>query len=144
MSLHTADDQVIEKSLLKCLTVLTSAIKQIKVLSGIRDEAVQDFTTRRNTIMPGKSNKEDIISELTSMKNIGKEMARKLMAVDIISPEMLKQAGAKQSFLKIKQIYPNVCLVHLYVLQGAIDNVDFNSLSKQMKDELKEFSDNFK
>lgn len=84
------------------------------------------------------------MSELTSMRNIGKEMSKKLLTAGITSPEMLKQMGAKQAFLKIKAIYPNVCLVHLYTLQGAIENVDFNCLSEQMKEDLKEFSDTFK
>lgn len=82
--------------------------------------------------------------ELTSMKNIGKEISRKLLAVGISSPEMLNNTGAKQAFIKMKEMYPEVCLVHLYSLQAAIENVDFNCLSKQMKDDLKKFSDTLK
>ena len=33
------------------------------------------------------------------------------------------------------------CLVHLYALEGAIMNVEFNSLSEDKKKELKAFSD---
>lgn len=84
------------------------------------------------------------MAELTSMKNIGKEISSKLLSVGISSPEMLNQTGAKQAFRKIKDMYPEVCLVHLYALQGAIENVDFNCLSKQMKDDLKKFSDTIK
>lgn len=32
-----------------------------------------------------------------------------------------------------------VCLVHLYTLEGAICNTEFNCLSKEKKAELKEF-----
>lgn len=81
------------------------------------------------------------MSELTSMMNIGKEMARKLISVGIESSEKLIEAGAKGAFLKLKQKYPNVCLVHLYTLEGAIHNIEFNSLSEDKKRELKEFSD---
>ena len=81
------------------------------------------------------------MSELTEMMNIGKEMAKKLTAIGIDSSEKLIQAGAKQAFLQLKQEYPNVCLVHLYALEGAICNTEFNSLSKEKKKELKEFSD---
>lgn len=81
------------------------------------------------------------MSELTSMRNIGKEMAKKLTKVGIDSSEELIRMGAKQAFLKLKQAYPNVCLVHLYTLEGAIDNTDFNSLSEDTKKELKEFND---
>jgi len=81
------------------------------------------------------------MAELTSMKNIGKEMAKKLASVGIESSEELIEAGAKDAFLRLKQKYPNVCLVHLYTLEGAIHNTEFNSLSDDKKKELKEFSD---
>lgn len=79
--------------------------------------------------------------ELTSMRNIGKEMERKLTTVGIDSPEKLVEAGAKQAFLQLKERYPNVCLVHLYTLEGAIHDVEYNRLSEDKKRELKEFSD---
>lgn len=81
------------------------------------------------------------MAELTSMKNIGREMARKLTTVGIDSSEKLIEAGAKQAFLKLKQTYPQVCLVHLYTLEGAIHNIEFNNLAEDKKKELKEFSD---
>ena len=81
------------------------------------------------------------MAELTSMMNIGKEMASKLDSVGIHSAEELVRLGAEQAFLKVKRRYPNVCLVHLYALEGAVCNVEFNSLSEGRKRELKEFSD---
>lgn len=81
------------------------------------------------------------MAELTSMMNIGKEMARKLTTVGIDSSEKLIETGSKQAFLKLKEAYPQVCLVHLYTLEGAIRNTEFNSLSEDTKKELKEFSD---
>ena len=81
------------------------------------------------------------MSELTNMMNSGKEMAKKLKTVGIDSSEKLIQTGSKQAFLQLKQEYPNVCLVHLYTLEGAITNVEFNCLSEEKKKELKEFSD---
>lgn len=81
------------------------------------------------------------MSELTSMMNIGKEMEKKLKSVGIDSSEKLNEIGAKQAFLKLKEVYPQVCLVHLYTLQGAISNIEFNNLSEDKKKELKEFSD---
>ena len=81
------------------------------------------------------------MAELTSMMNIGKEMARKLDSVGIGSAEELVRLGAEQAFLKVKERYPNVCLVHLYALEGAVCNVEFHSLSEGRKRELKEFSD---
>lgn len=68
-------------------------------------------------------------------------MAGKLTAVGIDSPERLMEAGAKQAFVKLKEAYPNVCLVHLYALEGAVRNMEFNALSEETKKDLKEFSD---
>ena len=81
------------------------------------------------------------MSELTSMMNIGKEMEKKLTTIGIDSPEKLIALGSKQAFVKLKQAYPNVCLVHLYTLEGAICNTEYNCLSEDKKKELKEFSD---
>ena len=81
------------------------------------------------------------MTELTSMMNIGSEMAKKLTSVGIDSPEKLIETGSKQAFFKLKEAYPSVCLVHLYALEGAICNTEFNSLSEDTKKELKEFSD---
>jgi len=41
----------------------------------------------------------------------------------------------------LKEKYPKVCLVHLYALEGAIQNMEFNRLPEETKKELKEFSD---
>ena len=81
------------------------------------------------------------MAELISMMNIGKEMAKRLDSVGIGSAEELVRSGAEQAFLKLKERYPNVFLVHLYALEGAVCNVEFNSLPKGRKRELKEYSD---
>lgn len=81
------------------------------------------------------------MSDLTSMRNIGREMARKLTVVGIDSSEKLVEAGAKQAFFQLKEVYPQVCLVHLYALEGAIQNMEYNCLSKETKKDLKAFCD---
>ena len=63
------------------------------------------------------------MSELTSMINIGKEMAKKLTSVGIESSEKLIEVGAKEAFLRLKQRYPNVCLVHLYTLELSLIHI---------------------
>lgn len=82
--------------------------------------------------------------ELTEMKNIGVEMKRKLNQVGINSAEELSEVGSKEAFVRLKVAYPEVCLVHLYVLQGAIIDCEYNMLSEAVKTELKAFSDQFK
>ena len=81
------------------------------------------------------------MSDLTSLGNIGTEMARKLTAVGIDSAEKLVETGSKQAFFQLKEVFPQVCLVHLYTLEGAITSTDYNRLSEEKKKELKEFSD---
>ncbi len=82
--------------------------------------------------------------ELTNMKNIGKELAKKLTAVGIDSPEQLNAFGSKEAFIRLKEAFPQVCLVHLYALEGAIHNTALHCLSKSQKEELKRFSDSLK
>ena len=75
------------------------------------------------------------------MMNIGSEMKKKLLSVGISTAEELIFTGSKEAFSRLKKAYPNVCLVHLYTLEGAITNTEYNSLSTDKKRELKEFSD---
>lgn len=84
------------------------------------------------------------MAELTSMMNIGREMSRKLKSVGIDSCEALIESGAKRAFIRLKAAYPNACLVHLYVLEGAVRNTEFNNLSEDTKKDLKLFSDSLK
>ncbi len=84
------------------------------------------------------------MADLTSMRNIGAEMARKLTSVGVDTPEKLTQLGAEQVFFQMKARYPEVCLVHLYTLEGAIHDIPYNALSERRKKELKEFSDGLK
>lgn len=79
------------------------------------------------------------MAELTSMKNIGKELERKLNTIGIDSAEKLIASGARQTFLSLKERYPQVCLVHFYALEGAISNTEFNKLPENKKQELEEF-----
>lgn len=84
------------------------------------------------------------MAELTLMRNIGKEMEKKLKSVGICSAEELLETGSEEAFIRLKMRYPNVCLVHLYTLQGAIDDIEYNQLSDKVKNRLKSFSDSFK
>ena len=81
------------------------------------------------------------MAELASMMNLGKEMDRKLRSVGIDCAEELMAVGAKEAYRRLKALYPNVCLVHLYALEGAVRGVDFNALPPETKADLKAFSD---
>ncbi|MCI9016044.1 MAG: TfoX/Sxy family protein [Clostridia bacterium] len=84
------------------------------------------------------------MSDLTSLKNIGKEMERKLKSIGINSPDELKKIGSKDAFFRLKLRYPEICLVHLYTLQGAVDDMEYNQLPEEMKKDLKKFTDQWK
>lgn len=84
------------------------------------------------------------MADLITMRNIGREMANKLKNVEINTAEDLMEIGSKEAFFRLKSKYPNVCLVHLYTLEGAIQNMDFNCLSEKTKVNLKAFSDSLK
>lgn len=81
------------------------------------------------------------MAKLASMMNIGREMERKLTSVGIDSAEALLAVGSKEAFSRLKAVYPRVCLVHLYTLEGAVSHTEFHSLSEEKKRELKQFSD---
>jgi len=84
------------------------------------------------------------MSELTSLRNIGKEIEQKLKSVDIMTAEELKKVGSKEAFVRLKMHYPKVCLVHLYTLEAAISDTEYNHLPEDVKQSLKEFSDSLK
>ena len=84
------------------------------------------------------------MADLITMRNIGKEVERKLNLTGIESAEDLISIGSKEAYCKLKLRFPEVCSVHLYALQGAIDNIDFNMLSEETKTDLKAFSDELK
>lgn len=84
------------------------------------------------------------MTDLTTLMNIGTEMAGKLKSIGIDCAERLVEVGSKEAFSKVKAKYPQVCLVHLYALEGAIQNIEFNRLSKKTKSDLKVFSDSLK
>lgn len=80
------------------------------------------------------------MTKLTAMRNIGRELSKKLMAVGIDSAETLESLGAKEAFARVKAAYPQVCLVHLYALEGAVEGIEFHRLSDSKKSELKAFA----
>lgn len=84
------------------------------------------------------------MSDLRAMVNIGGEMARKLRAVGITTAEALRAEGAMGAYLRLKVVYPNVCLVHLYALEGAVRGGAFNDLPAEVKGELRAFSDSLR
>ncbi len=80
------------------------------------------------------------MTELSSLKNIGKEIERKLKTIGINTAEELKEIGSKDAWFRLKLKYPEICLVHLYTLEGAISDTKYNQLSEETKRDLKAFT----
>jgi len=84
------------------------------------------------------------MAELTSLRNIGKELDKKLKAVGIMTAEELREIGSEEAFVRVKLRDPQVCLVHLYAIEGAISDMEYNQLPENVKSRLKEISDRLK
>ena len=87
------------------------------------------------------------MSGLTSLRNIGVTLEKKLKSVGIMTAEELRAAGSEEAYVRLKLRYPetkSMCLVHLYAIEGAISDTEYNQLPEDVKRRLKEFSDNLK
>ncbi len=70
---------------------------------------------------------------------LGKTMEKKLHAVGIHSAEELIELGSKQAVFRLKERYPNTCVVILYHLEAAIRGVAIKQLDEDCKAELKAY-----
>ena len=84
------------------------------------------------------------MSDLSSLRNIGKELEKKLKSVGVMTAEELIKTGSQEAFVRLKLRYPSVCAVFLYTLEGAITDTDYNRLPDDVKRNLKDFSDRLK
>ncbi|TLX75188.1 TfoX/Sxy family protein [Labilibacter sediminis] len=80
------------------------------------------------------------MKKLTDLPNIGSTLAAKLERVEILSPEELKAIGSEKAILKIMTVYKkDACINMLYALEGAVQGIRWHELSRERKQELKEF-----
>ena len=87
------------------------------------------------------------MSELTSLRNIGKTLEEKLKSVGIMTAEELIEIGSEEAYVRLKLRYPetkSMCLVHLYAIEGAVSDIEYNQLPEDVKQRLKDFCDGFK
>lgn len=84
------------------------------------------------------------MGELSKLPNIGEVVEKQLNEVGIETAEQLMKLGSKEAWLRIKGIDDSACLNRLYGLEGAIQGIRWHNLSKEIKDELKDFYNNFK
>lgn len=79
------------------------------------------------------------MGELSKLTNIGEFVENQLNEVGISTYEELKEAGAKEAWLRIKSIDDSACIHRLYALEGAIRGIKKSQLPEEIKYELKEF-----
>lgn len=70
---------------------------------------------------------------------VGKTMEKKLRSVGIHSAEELTAIGSKEAVFRLKERYPNTCVVILYHLESAIRGVEIKQLEDSCKAELKSY-----
>jgi DNA transformation protein len=78
-------------------------------------------------------------SDLINQINIGKDTESKLIQAGIDSFAKLKAIGSEQAFLRLQKLDPGACLDLLYGLEGAIQGIKWNELSKEKKQALQQF-----
>jgi len=79
------------------------------------------------------------MGKLTDLPNIGTVMEAQLNEVGISSFEALKQAGSRETWLRIAAIDPSACYMRLCALEGAIQGVRWHHLDNATKKEMKAF-----
>jgi len=78
--------------------------------------------------------------QLNNLPNIGTSLTETLMKAGIHSVEELKNTGSKKAIQLIQaHDKSQPCLNMLYAPEGAIQGIRWHSLSKEKKEELKEF-----
>lgn len=80
------------------------------------------------------------MEDLTKLPNIGKTLAKKLNQIGISNSQELNRIGSEDALLQISIIENSgACLNMLFALEGAIQGIRWHGLSKERKEELKEF-----
>lgn len=79
------------------------------------------------------------MSELTTLPNIGQQLAKDLTLVGIESTEELEVVGAEDAFIRLRTTDPGACINKLFAIEGAIRGIRWHSLDSLRKLELKDF-----
>jgi DNA transformation protein len=69
-------------------------------------------------------------SDLSKQINMGKDTESKLIQVGIETFDQLVSVGTEQAFIRLQTIDPGACINFLYGLDGAIQGIKWNKLSR--------------
>jgi DNA transformation protein and related proteins len=82
-----------------------------------------------------KSSRIDAPS-LESLANLGPASAKMLRDAGIECVEMIRELGALETFLRVKQVAPNVSLNLLWALVGALEDVHWTKIDADTRSAL--------
>lgn len=83
-------------------------------------------------------------NSLTTLPNIGTVLAHLLNSIGIETKQELIDMGAEEAITRLSRIENvNVCINKLMALEGAIQGIRWHHLSKEKKEELKEYFNTF-
>jgi DNA transformation protein len=74
--------------------------------------------------------------KLSELPNIGKTLEKELINVGINCAEELREIGSIDAIIRLK-MHGDICCNKLYALEGAINNVRWHQLPKELRVELK-------
>jgi DNA transformation protein and related proteins len=79
------------------------------------------------------------MNSLSHLPNIGKVLEQKLKEVGITNAGELINTGAENALIRIRAIDDTACFNMLCALEGAIQGIRWHDLTKERKEELKQF-----
>lgn len=83
------------------------------------------------------------MGKLLHLPNINQQLEQKLITAGIENPEMLREKGSRNVFLRIKTLDSGACYNMLLSLEGAVQGVLADDLEEGVKEELKAFMEIF-
>ena len=78
--------------------------------------------------------------DLGQLRNIGKTIQQRLIAIVVTNEKHLRKMGAVKAYLKIREHFPKVSIpvcYYLYSLQGALMNCHWDALPDATKARLR-------
>ena len=76
------------------------------------------------------------MTEISKLR-LGKRMEEKLNSVGILSAEELIYLGSEEAIRRLKQMYPETCVVVYYHIEAAIQDIAIKSLTVMEKEKMK-------